>query len=98
MANIKADEISKILREQIENYEQTVSVDEVGAVISVGDGIARVYDLRKAINARDAVPDADDCADFIDRNGLLVILNLLAQNLADFVRFDIRHACSVPAP
>jgi len=56
------------------------------------------HDLRKAINARDAVPDADDCADFIDRNGLLVILNLLAQNLADFVRFDIRHACSVPAP
>src|SRR6266850_1329364 len=32
MANIKADEISKILREQIENYEQTVSVDEVGVV------------------------------------------------------------------
>jgi len=41
MANIKADEISKILREQIANYEQSVSVDEVGSVISVGDGIAR---------------------------------------------------------
>jgi F-type H+-transporting ATPase subunit alpha len=49
MANIKADEISKILREQIENYEQTVSVDEVGAVISVGDGIARVYGLEKVM-------------------------------------------------
>jgi len=49
MANIKADEISKILREQIENYEQTVSVDEVGAVISVGDGIARVYGLQKVM-------------------------------------------------
>src|SRR3989449_10073848 len=49
MANIKADEISKILREQIENYEQTVSVDEVGAVISVGDGIARVYGLAKVM-------------------------------------------------
>ena len=35
MAKIKADEISKILREQIENYQQTVSVDEVGAIISV---------------------------------------------------------------
>ena len=34
MANIKADEITKILREQIENYEQTVAVDEVGSVIS----------------------------------------------------------------
>jgi F-type H+-transporting ATPase subunit alpha len=49
MTNIKADEISKILREQIENYEQTVSVDEVGAVISVGDGIARVYGLEKVM-------------------------------------------------
>src|SRR5271167_2279329 len=49
MAHIRADEISKILREQIENYEQTVSVDEVGAIISVGDGIARVYGLEKAM-------------------------------------------------
>jgi F-type H+-transporting ATPase subunit alpha len=49
MANIKADEISKILREQIENYEQTVSVDEVGSVISVGDGIARVHGLAKVM-------------------------------------------------
>jgi F-type H+-transporting ATPase subunit alpha len=49
MANIKADEISKILREQIENYEQTVAVDEVGAIISVGDGIARVHGLEKVM-------------------------------------------------
>ena len=49
MANIRADEISKILREQIENYEQTVSVDEVGAIISVGDGIARVHGLEKVM-------------------------------------------------
>ena len=45
MAKIKADEISKILRDQIENFEQTVSVDEVGAIISVGDGIARIHGL-----------------------------------------------------
>src|SRR3979490_127503 len=50
MANIKADEISKILREQIENYEQTVSVDEVGAIISVGDGIARIHGLEKVMS------------------------------------------------
>jgi F-type H+/Na+-transporting ATPase subunit alpha len=49
MANIKADEITKILREQIENYEQTVSVEEVGSVISVGDGIARVHGLDKCM-------------------------------------------------
>jgi F-type H+-transporting ATPase subunit alpha len=49
MANIKADEISKILREQIENYEQTVAVDEVGTIISVGDGIARIHGLEKVM-------------------------------------------------
>jgi len=49
MAKIRADEISKILREQIENYEQTVAVDEVGAIISVGDGIARIHGLEKVM-------------------------------------------------
>ncbi|HKS67688.1 MAG TPA: F0F1 ATP synthase subunit alpha [Candidatus Acidoferrales bacterium] len=49
MANIKADEITKILREQIENYKQVVEVDEVGSVISVGDGIARVHGLDRCM-------------------------------------------------
>jgi F-type H+-transporting ATPase subunit alpha len=49
MANIKADEITKLLREQIENYEQAVAVEEVGSVISVGDGIARVHGLEKCM-------------------------------------------------
>jgi F-type H+/Na+-transporting ATPase subunit alpha len=49
MAKIKADEISKILREQIANYEQTVAVDEVGQIISVGDGIARIHGLDKVM-------------------------------------------------
>jgi F-type H+-transporting ATPase subunit alpha len=49
MANIKADEISKILREQIANYEGTVAVDEVGSIISVGDGIARIHGLDKVM-------------------------------------------------
>jgi len=49
MANIKADEISKILREQIENYEQTTSVEEVGSIISVGDGIACIHGLEKVM-------------------------------------------------
>jgi F-type H+-transporting ATPase subunit alpha len=49
MATIKADEITKIIREQIENYEQSVAVEEVGSVISVGDGIARVHGLEKVM-------------------------------------------------
>ena len=49
MATIKADEITKILREQIENYEQAVAVEEVGSVISVGDGIARIHGLDRCM-------------------------------------------------
>ncbi|HMD31709.1 MAG TPA: F0F1 ATP synthase subunit alpha [Candidatus Acidoferrales bacterium] len=49
MATIKADEISKFLREQIQDYKQTLDVDEVGSVLSVGDGIARVHGLERAM-------------------------------------------------
>jgi F-type H+/Na+-transporting ATPase subunit alpha len=49
MANIKADEITKILRAQIANYEQSLAVEEVGSVISVGDGIARVHGLDRCM-------------------------------------------------
>jgi F-type H+-transporting ATPase subunit alpha len=47
---IKAEEISKIIRAQIEDYESNVVVSEVGTVISVGDGIARVYGLEKVMS------------------------------------------------
>src|SRR5207344_506504 len=46
---IKADEISKIIREQIEGYRAGIDVSEVGTVTSVGDGIARVYGLEKVM-------------------------------------------------
>jgi F-type H+-transporting ATPase subunit alpha len=49
MAQIRADEIERVLREEIENYDQAVAVSEVGSVISVGDGIARVYGLEKVM-------------------------------------------------
>src|SRR5689334_25373576 len=49
MAQISADEISKIIREQIENYEGTVEVSEVGSIISLGDGIARIHGLEKVM-------------------------------------------------
>jgi F-type H+/Na+-transporting ATPase subunit alpha len=42
---IRADEISKILKEQIRDYQSNMAVSEVGTVISVGDGIARVHGL-----------------------------------------------------
>ena len=45
MAQIRADEITRVLREEIDNYERAVSVSETGFVISVGDGIARIHGL-----------------------------------------------------
>ena len=49
MAQIRADEISRVLREEIENYEGAVNVSETGSVISAGDGIARVYGLENVM-------------------------------------------------
>ena len=49
MAQIKADEITQLIRQQIENYESKVAVDEVGTVITLGDGIARVHGLEKVM-------------------------------------------------
>jgi len=49
MAQIRADEISRLLREEIENYEKAVNVAETGSVISVGDGIARIYGLENVM-------------------------------------------------
>jgi F-type H+-transporting ATPase subunit alpha len=49
MAQIKADEITQLLRDQIANYDSKVQVDEVGVITSIGDGIARVHGLDKVM-------------------------------------------------
>jgi F-type H+/Na+-transporting ATPase subunit alpha len=49
MAQIKADEITQLLRAQIANYDSKVQVDEVGTITSLGDGIARIYGLDKVM-------------------------------------------------
>ena len=50
MAQIKADEITQLIRQQIENYETKIAVDEVGTIITLGDGIARVHGLDKVMS------------------------------------------------
>lgn len=47
--NMQAEEISRILKDQIENYGKDLEVSESGKVISVGDGVARVYGLKNAM-------------------------------------------------
>ena len=49
MINIRPDEISNIIRQQIESYDQEVQIENVGTVLQVGDGIARVYGLEQAM-------------------------------------------------
>jgi F-type H+-transporting ATPase subunit alpha len=50
MAQIKADEITALLKEQIANYDAKMHVDEVGTVITLGDGIARLHGLDKVMS------------------------------------------------
>jgi len=49
MDRIRADEISKIIRQQIEGFEAGVEVSEVGQIIQVGDGIASIYGLERVM-------------------------------------------------
>ncbi|MDJ0725860.1 MAG: F0F1 ATP synthase subunit alpha [Prochloraceae cyanobacterium] len=49
MISIRPDEISSIIRQQIESYDQEVQVSNVGTVLKVGDGIARIYGLENAM-------------------------------------------------
>lgn len=46
---IRADEISRVLREQIQNYSKKIEVNETGTVLTVGDGIARIHGLDNAM-------------------------------------------------
>ena len=46
---IKVEEISQLIKTQIKGFEKEIDIQEVGTVISVGDGIARIYGLEKAM-------------------------------------------------
>ena len=48
MVDVKPDEISAILKQQLSGFDAGTSLEEVGTVLQVGDGIARVYGLIKA--------------------------------------------------
>src|SRR5207248_10698033 len=49
MAKLNPDEITELIRQQIENYESKIAVDEVGTIMTLGDGIARVHGLDKVM-------------------------------------------------
>ena len=72
MVKIHPDEISSIIRQQIERYNQEAQVLNVGTVFQVGDGIARVYGLEKVM--------AGELLEFED-NTVGIALNLETKNV-----------------
>ncbi len=72
MINIRPDEISNIIRQQIESYDQEVQIDNIGTVLQIGDGIARVYGLEQVM--------AGELLEFED-NTIGIALNLENDNV-----------------
>jgi len=70
--NIKASEISDVLRMQLEGIENRIQFDEVGTVLTVGDGVARIYGLRNA--------EANELLEF-DNGIKAVVMNLEEDNV-----------------
>jgi F-type H+-transporting ATPase subunit alpha len=72
MANIKPGEVSKILKQQLEGIQTAVDLEEVGTVLEVGDGIARIYGLSNA--------ESNELIEF--ENGIeAIVLNLEEDNI-----------------
>jgi len=66
MVSIRPDEISAILKQQIADYDKSVSVSNVGTVLQIGDGIARVYGLEQAMAGE--LLQFEDCTEGIALN------------------------------
>jgi F-type H+-transporting ATPase subunit alpha len=80
--DIRADEISRILREQIQDYGKKVTVAETGTVLSIGDGIARVYGLEGVLSG--------ELVEF--KNGVRgLVLNLEEDNVGVAVMGEFRE-------
>ncbi len=81
MVAIKPDEISSIIREKIENYEAKSEVSNIGSVLDVGDGIARIYGLRSVMSG--------ELVEFEDENKTLgITMNLEEDNVGVVILGD----------
>src|SRR5690554_3516598 len=83
MEQLKASEVSALLRQQIESFERNSELEEVGTVLQVGDGIARVYGLQN-VQSNELV-ELDRCID--------MMLNLEQDNVG-IVLFGPSHLVS----
>ncbi len=81
MATIKPEEITSILKTKIEKYKVETDVSSIGSVLSVGDGIARLYGMRDAMSS--------ELVEFDDENNTLgMILNLEEDNVGVVILGD----------
>ena len=84
MAVINPDEISSILKENIRNYEAKAEVSNIGSVLDVGDGIARIYGLRNVMS--------NELVEFEDGRGTLgITLNLEEDNVGVVILGEYTH-------
>lgn len=84
MTLIKPEEITSILKEKLENYNVETDVNNIGSVLSVGDGIARLYGIRNAMSG--------ELVEFDDENNTLgMILNLEEDNAGAVILGDYTH-------
>src|SRR5574344_453155 len=84
MAVINPDEISSIIKENIQNYESKTEVSNVGSVLELGDGIARIYGLRNVMS--------NELVEFEDGKGTLgMALNLEEDNVGVVILGEYQH-------
>lgn len=81
---LRAEEISSILKEKLSGYETEMSVSNVGSVLELGDGIARIYGLRGAMSG--------ELVEFSDGHGTLgMVLNLEEDNVGVVIMGDYEN-------
>ena len=84
MAVIKPDEISSIIKNKIENYETQTEISNIGSVLEIGDGIARIYGLRSVMS--------NELVEFQDGKGTLgITLNLEEDNVGVVILGEYQH-------
>ena len=82
MVDVKPDEISAILKQQLSGFQSAAELEEVGSVLQVGDGIARVYGLNRA--------QSGELVEF--ENGVqAIVLNLEEDNVGVVLMLSLIH-------
>ena len=84
MVTIRPDEITSVIKSKIQNFEQTLNTANIGSVIEIGDGIARIWGLRDVMS--------NELVEFDDGKGTLgITLNLEEDNVGVVILGEYQH-------